>query len=91
MFVYFRVFQQNKYNETIINKKHVPDFPCLNFPLQPLRYIEMFAGQANVWRQVDHEGYEALAMDITYATQYEHHLRNAKTNPFDILSTSGLG
>jgi len=59
-------------------------------PLQGLQYVELFAGEANVFAEVKSQGFGGVAADIEYAAYFPDLLKGCKTNPFDILSTSGL-
>ena len=60
------------------------------FFVQGLQYVELFAGEANVFSEVKSQGYGGVAADIEYAAYFPDLLKGCKTNPFDILSTSGL-
>lgn len=50
----------------------------------------MFAGEGNLCLEVKAAGYPSVATDIVYAESFEELLKGLKTNPFDIMSTSGL-
>ena len=52
--------------------------------------MELFAGEGNVFSAVKSQGYGGVAADIEYAKYFPDLLEGCKTNPFDILSTSGL-
>ena len=60
------------------------------FFVQGLQYVELFAGDANVFSEVKSQGFGGVAADIEYAAYFPDLLKGCKTNPFDILSTSGL-
>ena len=60
------------------------------FFVQGLQYVELFAGEANVFSEVKSQGFGGVAADIEYAAYFPDLLKGCKTNPFDILSTSGL-
>ena len=52
---------------------------------QELRYCEFFAGDANAYRAIQAGGFPACAIDIRYLEGLD-----LGTNPFDILTPSGL-
>ena len=56
--------------------------------LQELAFIEFFAGQGNVWKAVRCDSYASVGVDINYFTEQNN---EGSSNPFDILSNSGLG
>ena len=85
-YVYARTWQTSLYTHKLYMLSVLPCSP----PWQPLRYIELFAGEANVWQEVRQQGFEALALDITYANHFRDMLDGCNTNPFNIMSTSGL-
>ncbi|CAE7781157.1 unnamed protein product [Symbiodinium sp. CCMP2592] len=53
---------------------------------QEIQYCEFFAGKANVFRSVSNSGYPSCAVDISYFDG----ISGTQSNPFDILSASGL-
>ena len=53
---------------------------------QEPRYVEFFAGQANVYRMISAAGYPACALDIEYLQG-----KDVKGNAFDILTAEGFG
>lgn len=57
----------------------------LSPPLQELKYLEVFAGVANVWRAVS-SSYPAARVDLTYCEDDP----NFKQNPMNILSSAGF-
>ena len=54
--------------------------------MQELEYVEFFAGSANAYGAINTAGYPSCATDITYLEDVA-----VGTNPFDILTDSGLG
>ena len=60
---------------------HMPE----SMHVQEFQFIEFFSGKANVYRHINAGGYPSYCVDITYLQNLE-----TETNPFDILSTSGL-
>ena len=53
---------------------------------QDLQYVEFFAGDANAYRAIASSGYPSCAIDIRYLEG----VKDIGSNPFDILSCSGL-
>lgn len=53
---------------------------------QEIQYCEFFAGKANAFRSVSNTGYPSCAVDISYFDG----ISGTTSNPFDILSASGL-
>ena len=53
---------------------------------QEPRYVEFFAGQANVYRMISAAGSPACALDIEYLQG-----KDVKGNAFDILTAEGFG
>ena len=52
--------------------------------------MELFAGEGNLFSEIKSKGHVGIAMDILYAPSFRDLLADKKSNPFDILSTSGL-
>lgn len=63
---------------------------CPGFYPQDLNYAEFFAGEGNLYREINIGGYKSVATDIVYAESFQQLLSKSNTNPFDIMSTSGL-
>ncbi len=62
--------------------------------MQALQYAEFFAGVGNVEREVHRDGFNSVALDINYGARFGRFDRwcaFTRTNPFDILTPSGLG
>ena len=59
--------------------------------MQELQYVELFAGQANVWRAVSTK-YAAARIDLDYSDGFEFNRDNrVHQNSMDILTDAGLG
>ena len=56
------------------------------FNAQELQYCEFFAGTANAYRSIAASGVPSCAIDITYLEG----MTGVGSNPFDILTNSGL-
>lgn len=62
--------------------------------MQALHYAEFFAGVGNVEREVHRDGYNSVALDVNYGARFgrfDPWCAFTRTNPFDILTPSGLG
>ena len=57
---------------------------------EEIGFAEMFAGEGNLFSEVKLAGHPSVATDIEYAQYFTALLEGTKSNPFDILSTSGL-
>ena len=64
--------------------------------MQELQYVELFAGQANVWRAVSTK-YAAARIDLDYSADFQFNRDNRvprehiHQNSMDILTDAGLG
>ena len=74
------------FNRLCIESPHGPKPIRQVARVQEPRYLEFFAGQANVYRMISAAGYPACAVDIEYLQGAD-----VKGNAFDILTPEGFG
>ena len=62
--------------------------PPMCTDLQELTFLEFFAGEGKVWRCLRADSIGSIGVDIEY---WDRDGSDNRQNPFDILSTAGLG
>ena len=55
-----------------------------------IQFIEFFSGHANLYGAVSSGGYPSCALDICYLQDEDLTAMSMKSNPYDILTSSGL-